>query len=279
MYAFIWNSIAGLCLLGVIGPHAAFADKAQSSAPTPEATTIVDKMKEVFEPATPRVATVTVTFSSEGSEKVQWVGRLARTVINGEKRTLLVMLEPSDIKTTAFLVQEHKDAADEMWLYLPPIDRIRRIIPVETYQQFLGTDFTYADLGFVDRRGQYRLLGKEKHKDRQVYKIDFAPTDQWYYSRIITWVDAETYLPLQRDFYDVANKLWRTQTFDQVAAIDGEPTPLRIEMKDLQQGTSTIFSMSDVQHNDKIPETLFDPMQLRVAAGQAPLTIAAGEAQ
>ena len=57
-----------------------------------------------------------------------------------EKRTLLVMLEPSDIKATAFLVQERKDTTDHMWLYLPPLDRIRQIIPVETYQRFLGTD-------------------------------------------------------------------------------------------------------------------------------------------
>jgi len=51
-----------------------------------------------------------------------------------EKRTLLVMLEPSDIKATAFLVQERKDTTDHMWLYLPLIDCIRQIIPVETYQ-------------------------------------------------------------------------------------------------------------------------------------------------
>lgn len=277
MYAFNWKFVVGLCLVGLIGLSPTFADETRQSAAAPEAMTIVNKMKDVFEPTTPRVATVTITFTGEGSEEVQWVGRMARTVIDGEKRTLLVMLEPPDIKATAFLVQERKDATDQMWLYLPPIDRIRQIIPVETYQQFLGTDFTYADLGFVDRHGHYRLLDKEKHKGKQTYKIEFVPTNQWYYSRIITWVDAETYLPLQREFYDVANKLWRTQTFDQMMVIDGKPTPLRIEMKDLQQGTSTIFTMSKVQYNEKIPETLFDPMQLRVAAAQAPITIAAGE--
>ena len=278
MHSFRWNSLVSLCFVGTVGLFPAFADEAQQPATVAAATTIVDKMQAVFEPTTPRVATITVTFTGEGSKKVQWVGRLARTVIDGEKRTLLVILEPSDIKTTAFLVQERKDAADQMWLYLPPIDRIRRLIPVEAYQQFLGTDFTYADLGFVDRRGQYRLLGEEKHKGKQTYKIEFVPTDQWYYSRIITWVDADTYLPLQRDFYDVANNLWRTQTFEQVTVIDGEPTPLRITMKDRQQETSTIFTMSEVQHNEKIPQTLFDPTQLRVAAGRAPLTLAAGEA-
>lgn len=277
MHFFNWNSLVGLCIVGAVGVSPAFADEAPQSAAASKAMTIVDKMKSVFEPTTPRVATITVTFTGEESEKVQWVGRLARTMIDGEKRTLLVMLEPSDIKTTAFLVQERQDAADQMWLYLPPIDRIRRFIPVETYQQFLGTDFTYADLGFVDRRGQYRLLGEERLNGKQTYKIEFVPTDQWYYSRIITWVDADTYLPLQRDFYDVANNLWRTQTFEQVTFIDGEPTPLRITMRDRRQETSTIFTMSDVQHNEEIPQALFDPTQLRVAAEQAPLTLAAGE--
>ena len=47
-----------------------------------------------------------------------------------------------------------------MWMYLPALDRVRQIVPVETYQRFFDTDFTYADLGFVSRRGQYRLLGR-----------------------------------------------------------------------------------------------------------------------
>ena len=279
MHIFSRNFIVGLCLVGTSGLYPAFADEAQPLTATPKTMTIVDKMKDVFEPQIPRIATITITFTGEGDQKVQWVGRQARTMLDDERRTLLVMLEPSDIKATAFLIQERKDAADQMWLYLPSIDRIRRIIPVETYQRFLGTDFTYADLGFVSRQGKYRLLGEEKQNGKQVYKIEFVPTDQWYYSRIITWVDAETYLPLQRDFYDVANRLWRTQIFDQVTIIDGQPTPLRIEMKDLQQGTSTIFTVSKVQYNEKIPATLFDPRQLRAAAGRAPFTIAAGEAQ
>ncbi|MGE0825193.1 MAG: outer membrane lipoprotein-sorting protein [Candidatus Binatia bacterium] len=279
MQAFRWNLIVGLCLVGAAGLFPAFAADTQLSATAPEVTTIVNKMKAVFEPQKPRVATVTVTFTGGEGKKVEWKGREARTMMDEEKRTVLVMLEPADVKGTALLVQERTDATDQMWLYLPPIDRIRNIVPVETYQQFLGSDFTYADLGFVDRHGQYRLLGPEQHKGKQAYKVELVPTEQWYYSRIITWVDADTYLPLQRDFYDVANNLWRTETFDQITVIDGQPTPLRVEMKDLRQKTSTIFTMSAVQYNEQLPASLFDPLQLRLAAGRAPLALAAGEAQ
>jgi outer membrane lipoprotein-sorting protein len=267
--------LAGLVVVvGVYGlPSAVAADTASAPAP-PDAMTIVEKMKAVFEPEVPQVAQFTVTFHPQNEKDVRWVGRQARKMTPEGKRTLVVMLEPVDIKGSAFLVGEQKGQPDVMWMYMPPIDRIRKLVPVEAYQSFLSSDFTYADLGFVSRQGQYRLLGEEKHNDRHAYKIEFAPQAQWYYSRIVTWVDTERFVPLQRDYYDVAGRLWKTQIFDQVTRINDKPTPLRIEMRDLQQGTSTIFTLSDIQYNDNIPDTLFDPTHLRVAAAMPPFSVA-----
>ena len=44
-------------------------------------------------------------------------------------------------------------------------------------------------------------------------------------------------LPLQRDYYDVAGNLWKTELFEE-EKIDGVPTAIRIQMKDLQGKSS-----------------------------------------
>jgi hypothetical protein len=72
-------------------------------------------------------------------------------------------------------------------------------------------------------------------------------------------------LPIQRDYYDVAGTLWKTETFEE-ASIDGVPTPIRIQMKDLQGKSSTEIRVSDVRYNVEIPDAMFDPVKLPTAA-------------
>jgi hypothetical protein len=138
---------------------------------------------------------------------VQWVAGEARKQLADGKRTLLVMLEPADVRGNTLLIAEQDGRVNIMWWYSPALRRVRALVPVEAYQRFLDTDFTYADLGFVSPQGKYRLLGEEDHKGKRAYTIELVPQDPWYYSRIITWVDMHSMLPLQRDFYDRAERL------------------------------------------------------------------------
>ena len=54
---------------------------------------------------------------------------------------------PNDIRGTAFLVWEHPTAEDERFLFLPSLGRVRRIAGSETQDSFVGSDFTYEDIG------------------------------------------------------------------------------------------------------------------------------------
>jgi Outer membrane lipoprotein-sorting protein len=126
--------------------------------------------------------------------------------------------------------------------------------------------FTYADLGFARLHPQYRLLDEEDHGGRKTYKIEESvPTERAYYSRVITWVSKDSLLPIQREYYDVAGTLWKTETFEE-ATIDGVPTPIWIQMKDRQGKSSTKIRVSEVRYNVEVPDPLFDPATLPIAA-------------
>ena len=62
-------------------------------------------------------------------------------------RLLIRFLFPNDIKGTGFLVLEHPGADDERFLYLPALGRVRRIAGEEKQDSFVGSDFTYEDIG------------------------------------------------------------------------------------------------------------------------------------
>lgn len=236
-----------------------------AAAAPPDTMSIVNQMKLAFEPVRPSLRKMVITVSSdEGYQRARWVAGIARKQLPDGKRNLIVILEPESMRHNALLVWERgHQQEDTMWLYTPTIQRVRGIVPVDAYGRFFGTDFTYADLGFVSRRGTYRLLGEETHAGVRAYKIEEVPQESWYYSRIVTWVAAESLLPLQRDYYDRAGRLWKTEVFDQVSIIDGIPTPLRIRMHDVQQDSTTELQMSEVRYDVELPDALFDPRRLR----------------
>jgi len=239
---------------------------AQALAAPPDVTTIVKQMKEVFEPVRPSTRKVMISMSAEG-EKVQWVAGEARKEFPDGKRIVMVMLELAELKGMGYVIAEPKNQPSRVWTYSPAIRRVRELVPVDAYEHFLGTDFTYADLGFVRVHEQYRLLGEEQHAGVQAYKIEEqVPQARAYYSRLTTWVAADSLLPLQRDYYDAAGQLWKTELFEQVSVIDGVPTPLHITMKDLQGKSSTELTISEVRYDVEIPDTIFDPDRLSQVA-------------
>ncbi len=69
-------------------------------------------------------------------------------------------------------------------------------------------------------------------------------------------------LPRHRDYYDVADRLWKTEIYEDVTSIDGVPTPLRIRMEDKQAGTSTEIQVRNLRSDAQLPEEIFDPLRL-----------------
>jgi len=234
-----------------------------ATAAAPDVMTIMKKTKEAFEPMRPSKRKMIITVKSK-DETVQLVAGQALKNFPDGKRMLIVMLEPADIKGMAFLVYERNDKPDVMFVYLPALRRVKEIKGlVDQYASFLGTDFTFADLGFIKLHKYYRLLGEENHGGVQAYKIESkVPAEKDYFSQIITWVAADTLLPLQRDFYGPPGDLWKTELFEDVSVINGVPTPLRIKMKDLESNGSTELYLSDVEYDIPIPDSIFEPQWL-----------------
>lgn len=231
-----------------------------AQAESPDAAHIIDQMNAVFRPTRPSIRKVSISVrGDEAANNTDWVIGEARKKFTDGRRTLIVVLEPHSLRGSAFLFWEHGGQEDRLWTYFPELGGMREIIGVDAYDHFLHTDFTYADLGLVSRPGRYRLLGEKKHESTPAYKIDEAPKERWYYSRVVTWVDIGSLLPLERDLYDQAGRLWKRILFDHVTPINGIPTPLRIRMLDVQQQGSTELLLSGVRYDVELPDELFDP--------------------
>ncbi len=227
-------------------------------AAPPDATTIAKDMKAALEPDHSSTRTLVVKVHSQG-ETVQWTARQARKTVAKHKRILTVLEEPADVRGMAVVVEEQKNQdSDLQWAYYPPIRRVRKIFGFMAMESFLGTDFSYEQMGFIDLRDRtFTFLGEDTLDKTPCYKIQEVANRNFYYSRIVTWVAKDSMLPLQREYYDVLRNLWKKETFGDVQKVQGIATPLYLRMEDVQAKTSTEIQMSQVRYDVKLPDSLF----------------------
>jgi len=231
------------------------------SAAVPDMTTILRQMKQVLEPTNSSTRRVVIS-SSFQNQTDQFVAAQARKMFPDGKRILWVMLEPESVRGTTYLFWERQKLPNVTLAYFPFIRRVREFLPVESYGRFFGTDFTFADLGFVRVHNNYKFWGKEEFGGIPAYKVEERfPEERLFYSRILIWLAADSFLPLQREYYDLKGRLWKTEFFKEVVKINTIATPLLIQMKD-RDGYSTDLKVTEVQYDVKIPDDLFNPDQL-----------------
>jgi hypothetical protein len=58
----------------------------------------------------------------------------------------------------------------------------------------------------------------------------------------------------------------KRELFQDASIVDGEPTAMRIAMKDVEQDTSTELNLREVDYDVHLPDSLFDPKRLPVVS-------------
>ena len=236
------------------------------AAQTPDVSTILQKTKSALEPSRSSTSKLAIHVKTSSGEVATWGADQARGTQGGENWILLVLVTPPDVKGLAMLAREKPGEDAVAWDYIPLIRRVRELSPGQTYEPFMGTEFTYADLTFYDIRGKYKVAGEEEHGGGKTYRIEGLPSNDYYDSKIVTWINTTTFLPVERDYYDKANRLWKVELFQNVKDVQGVPTVTQFMMEDKQANTSTSIDVSQVQYDTKLPSNLFEPEKLATVA-------------
>ena len=109
------------------------------------------------------------------------------------QRTFLEIKAPANVKGTRFLMIA-KDGSIDQRIYLPSLGKVRRITgETEGTESFLGTDFSYNDLSYMEREiglDTYRMLREETYDGVQCYVIEAVPKDtKSEYAKTDIWVE------------------------------------------------------------------------------------------
>ena len=198
--------------------------------------------------------------NSGGNERVREIKQFSRDFGKVEKR-IMFFVKPADVKNTSFMNwsydEEGKD--DDQWIYLPALKKVKRISSDRKGDYFMGSDFTYDDLG--DRKPNddtHKILREEKLNGEDCYVIESTPKDEDYmYSKTVTWIIKDKWIGLKKDFYDEDGDLLKTLTVNKYKDIKGFLIITNTEMNNIQKNHKTVMELRNVKINSGIPKSKF----------------------
>ncbi|HDZ49843.1 MAG TPA: outer membrane lipoprotein-sorting protein, partial [Candidatus Aerophobetes bacterium] len=180
--------------------------------------------------------------------------RMYRKESNGTEKQLLEYLEPADVKGTKFLSISEEGEKDLMYIYFPFLGRERRIAAGEESDSFMGTDFTYEEIGsgqtYQEEYDALRLKD-EVLEEYPCYVLRLTPQgEDSDYTYIKMWVWQEEFLVLRIEFYEEDERLTKTLSNSDIREEDGDYMPHRIVMTDEIKGTKTIIEILETKEEE-----------------------------
>ncbi|MBN1997053.1 outer membrane lipoprotein-sorting protein [candidate division KSB1 bacterium] len=150
--------------------------------------------------------TLTMTLiNSRGDERIRKIKQYIKDYGSEEKK-IMFFLSPADVRDTSFMnwSYDEADRDDDQWIYLPALKRVKRISSDSKSDYFMGSDFTYDDLG--DRHPSedtHKLLREETFDGENCYVVESVPKEEDYmYSRTVTWIIKDKWIGMKKEFYD-----------------------------------------------------------------------------
>lgn len=192
---------------------------------------------------------------------------------NGQDTMRRVVFDaPADIRGTSTLLVEHSGRADDMWVYLPALKRVRRLAASNKRDSFAGTDFSYGDvMGYTVSDWQHTLAGEQPLDGVPHYVIESVPAsvairNETGYSKRTSWIRKDNLVASRIDTLDSAGRPFKRFTFFDIQPVGnagGYWQPMRAIGRNLQTGHATTIVFSQFEVTSTLPDSDFAPNRLQ----------------
>ena len=217
-------------------------------------------------PDTTSETTMTLTNKS-GQQRVRKTIGNSKLEPNGiDNKRMTRFLEPADVKGTVSLLNEHSDKDDDIWIYLPSVKKVRRLVSSNKKDSFVGTDFSYGDIiGHKVNEWNHKLLKEEDIDGKAAYVIEALPRDVTIknntgYSKRVVWIQKDNFVTLKAMLYDESGELLKEFHFSKFKNIDpakGKWQAGLLEAKNVQTEHNSAIHIDNFTVNTGVKDELF----------------------
>ncbi len=182
----------------------------------------------------------------------------------GNDFMMILITDPARDKGTAFLKR-----GDEIYNWIPRIERSIKLPPSSMLQSWMGSDFTNDDLvkqSSMVNDYEHTLMGKEKVSGREAYKILLKPKEEAsvVWGKVEAWVDVEESLFLKLAYYDEEGKLVNTLLGKNIKTMGGRTVTSLLEITPARDpGNKTTLEYKSIEFDQPMDDSFFSLRNLK----------------
>jgi len=227
----------------------------------------VEIIQQVYNRPTSKTLEANLTMTLEnarGDQRIREIRQFVKDFGDVEKK-LMVFVKPNDVKNTSFMNWSYADGSEDQWIYLPALKKIKRISSDSNSDYFMGSDFTYDDLGDrLPAEDTHQLIGEETIDGNDCYIVESVPLDEEYmYSKTVTWVIKDQWIGYKKEFYDEDGELLKRLSLKNYQTAGDIIVLTEVVMHNVQNDHSTIMQLSDVKINQAIADNMFTERMMK----------------
>tara|TARA_R110002072_G_scaffold153980_4_gene303643 strand:- start:194 stop:961 length:768 start_codon:yes stop_codon:yes gene_type:complete len=182
----------------------------------------------------------------------------------GNDFMMILITDPARDKGTAFLKR-----GDEIYNWIPRIERSIKLPPSSMLQSWMGSDFTNDDLvkqSSMVKDYEHALIGKEEISGREAYKILLEPKEEAsvVWGKVEAWVDVEESLFLKLAYYDEEGKLVNTLLGKNIKTMGGRTVTSLLEITPARDpGNKTTLEYKSIEFDQPMDDNFFSLRNLK----------------
>lgn len=193
-------------------------------------------------------------------------GRVHARLENGLINAMMRIEQPPDLRGAAYLLREAKaDKDEEMYVYLPALQKVRRVMGGMKDSSLFGTALSYTDIKQLTYAFTGQTLKLEKTdtlENRPMWLLSVAPgpAQGVRFDKVQAWIDQKTCMVLKAEFMQdgaVSKRFTSAAKFLVQSGPHWYFSEGRVE--DLQEKTFTDVHILGVTSDKELADRLFNP--------------------
>jgi outer membrane lipoprotein-sorting protein len=178
--------------------------------------------------------------------------------------SMAIITEPAKDKGQTFLKRKN-----EIWNWVPNIQRMIKLPPSMMSQGWMGSDFTNDDLlkaASIVEDYDHTLLGSEVCNGEDCFKIKLIPKPNAaiVWGSLIKWISKKGYFQMKTEYYDEDNILVKTESASSIKNMGEREIPTHFEIIPADKpGNKTIIDFDKATFNKPIDDGFFSQQNMK----------------
>jgi len=206
--------------------------------------------------------------NKQGQMSTRYMKSQTLEVATDGDKSMIEFNSPKDVRGTKTLTFTHRKGDDDQWLFLPSINRVKRISSSNKSGPFVGSEFSFEDLtSFEVEKYTHKFVEENTLDGIKVAIVEQIPlysgsgyskrlvymnTDKDYRFEKIEYFDrkgAKLKTLIYKDQKQYLEKFWRPSELEMINHQNGKKTALRFSKRQFKTGlTSDDFNQSSLRN-------------------------------